>query len=47
VPWLAPADVLAAAGVTQSATYPAPIADHGEARFRALAAYEVVKSASR
>ena len=30
----------AAAGVTLGETYPAPIVDHGEARLRALAAYE-------
>ncbi|HSL94964.1 MAG TPA: FAD-binding domain-containing protein, partial [Thermoleophilia bacterium] len=42
-PWEAPADVLAAAGVRLGETYPAPIVDHGEARSRALAAYEVVK----
>lgn len=46
-PWLAPADVLAAAGVTLGETYPAPIVDHGEARSRALAAYDVVKRAPR
>jgi len=46
-PWLAPADVLAAAGVTLGETYPVPIVDHGEARSRALAAYEVVKGAPR
>jgi len=43
-PWLAPADVLAAAGVTLGETYPRPIVDHGEARSRALAAYDVVKN---
>ena len=46
-PWLAPADVLAAAGVTLGETYPGPIVDHGEARSRALAAYDVVRSAPR
>ncbi len=44
-PWAAPADVLAKAGVRLGETYPAPIVDHGEARSRALAAYEVVKLA--
>ncbi|MEE4276811.1 MAG: FAD-binding domain-containing protein, partial [Thermoleophilia bacterium] len=44
-PWEAPGDVLAAAGVRLGETYPAPIVDHGEARSRALAAYEVVKLA--
>ena len=42
-PWGAPRDALAAAGVRLGETYPAPIVDHGEARSRALAAYEVVK----
>ena len=46
-PWLAPAEVLAQAGVTLGETYPAPIVDHGEARSRALAAYDVVKHAPR
>ena len=46
-PWLAPAEVLAQAGVTLGETYPAPIVDHGEARSRALAAYDVVKNAPR
>jgi len=46
-PWLAPADVLAAAGVTLGETYPPPIVDHGEARSRALAAYDVVRRAAR
>ena len=46
-PWLAPADVLAPAGVTLGETYPAPIVDHGEARSRALAAYDVVRNAPR
>jgi deoxyribodipyrimidine photo-lyase len=44
-PWAAPANVLAEAGVRLGETYPAPIVDHGEARSRALAAYEVVKLA--
>ena len=43
-PWLAPADALAAAGVTLGETYPEPIVDHGEARPRALAAYEAVRA---
>lgn len=37
-PWTAPADRLAACGVTLGATYPAPIVDHAAARKRALAA---------
>jgi len=44
-PWKAPGDVLTAADVSLGETYPAPIVDHGEARDRALAAYEVVKLA--
>ena len=42
-PWLATPDALAAAGVTLGETYPAPIVDHGEARLRALAAYDAVR----
>jgi deoxyribodipyrimidine photo-lyase len=44
-PWEAPADALAAAGVSLGESYPAPIVDHGEARSRALAAYELVRGA--
>jgi deoxyribodipyrimidine photo-lyase len=43
-PWLAPGDALADAGVTLGETYPQPIVDHGEARLRALAAYELVRA---
>jgi deoxyribodipyrimidine photo-lyase len=43
-PWLAPAHDLATAGVRLGETYPEPIVDHGEARARALAAYEAVRS---
>ena len=43
-PWLAPAGVLGAAGVTLGETYPEPIVDHGEARMRALAAYDHVRA---
>lgn len=39
-PWLAPAGVLAEAGVRLSDTYPAPIIDHAIARSRAMMAYE-------
>ena len=42
-PWLAPAEALAAAGVTLGESYPEPAVDHGEARRRALAAYEQVR----
>ena len=43
-PWLAPAGALDAAGVALGETWPAPIVDHGEARLRALAAYEMVRA---
>ncbi len=43
-PWLAPAAALAAAGVALGKTYPEPLLDHGEARARALAAYEAVRA---
>ncbi|MFN3628025.1 MAG: cryptochrome/photolyase family protein [Parvibaculum sp.] len=42
-PWEAPKDVLAKAGIALGKTYPAPIVDHGEARARALAAYEEIR----
>ena len=42
-PWLAPAEALAAAGVTLGESYPEPAVDHGEARRRALAAFEQVR----
>ena len=42
-PWLAPQYGLASAGVVPGEPYPEPIVDHGEARLRALAAYDVVK----
>jgi deoxyribodipyrimidine photo-lyase len=42
-PWEAAPGDRATAGVTLGKTYPAPIVDHGEARLRALAAYEAVK----
>jgi deoxyribodipyrimidine photo-lyase len=42
-PWEATPDARAAAGVTLGESYPAPIVDHGEARLRALAAYEAVR----
>jgi deoxyribodipyrimidine photo-lyase len=35
-PWLAPADVLAAAGVRPGSNYPVPIIDHDLARRRFL-----------
>ena len=42
-PWEAPPDVLADAGVVLGETYPEPLVMHGEARDRALAAYQEVK----
>ncbi|MEO0620383.1 MAG: deoxyribodipyrimidine photo-lyase [Pseudomonadota bacterium] len=44
-PWTADGATLAQAGVTLGETYPKPIVDHGEARKRALAGYDVVKEA--
>ncbi len=44
-PWEAPAHVLAAAGVRLGQSYPLPIVDHGEARGRALAAFEEMRAA--
>ncbi|MFN0219067.1 MAG: cryptochrome/photolyase family protein [Hyphomicrobium sp.] len=46
-PWLAPAEILKAAGVTLGANYPHPIVDHAAARARALGAYEAVKVAAQ
>lgn len=45
-PWDAPDAVLSKAGVTLGKTYPKPIVDHGAARTRALAAYELIKAAA-
>jgi deoxyribodipyrimidine photo-lyase len=42
-PWLATPDELARAGVALGESYPERVVDHGEARLRALAAYEVVR----
>ena len=42
-PWEAPVEALAQAGVKLGETYPRPIVDHGEARDRALAAYQAQK----
>jgi deoxyribodipyrimidine photo-lyase len=39
-PWLAPPDMLRAAGVELGGNYAAPIVDHGAARKRALAAFK-------
>jgi len=43
-PWLAPAEVLAAAGVEVGANYPAPVVDIKESRERALAAFALTKN---
>ncbi len=45
-PWLAPADVLTAAGVELGQTYPRPIVDHASARARALEALATLSSPS-
>ncbi len=45
-PWEAPEMVLRAAGVTLGKTYPAPLVDHGEARARALAAFQSLREAA-
>jgi deoxyribodipyrimidine photo-lyase len=42
-PWNASDEALAAAGVTLGETYPERIVDHGEARRRALEAYDEIK----
>ncbi|MCG8503204.1 MAG: DNA photolyase family protein [Sphingomonadales bacterium] len=46
VPWTAPREVLAEAGILLGETYPRPIVDHAAARARALAAYERIKKAA-
>jgi deoxyribodipyrimidine photo-lyase len=43
-PWLAPAEILAAAGVEIGTDYPAPIVDIKESRERALAAFKLTKN---
>ncbi len=43
-PWLAPAEILAAAGVEIGTDYPAPIIDIKESRERALAAFKMTKN---
>jgi deoxyribodipyrimidine photo-lyase len=45
-PWEAPEDVLRLAGVELGVDYPHPIVDHGEARARALAAFQSLKEAA-
>jgi deoxyribodipyrimidine photo-lyase len=43
-PWLAPAEILSAAGVEIGTDYPAPIIDIKESRERALAAFKLTKN---
>lgn len=43
-PWLAPAEILTAAGVVIGADYPAPIVDIKESREKALAAFKFTKN---
>ncbi len=43
-PWNVPSEILEKAGVELGRTYPHPIVDHKEARARALAAFESLKS---
>lgn len=45
-PWTADRDTLSRAGVVLGKDYPHPIVDHGEARKRALAAFEKIKDAA-
>jgi deoxyribodipyrimidine photo-lyase len=44
-PWTAPAEILAACGVTLGKTYPRPVVDHAMARDRALAAFKTLRAA--
>ena len=43
-PWIAPPEVLKAAGVTLGRDYPAPVVAHDRARARALAAYDEMRA---
>jgi deoxyribodipyrimidine photo-lyase len=43
-PWIAPLEVLGAAGVTLGSNYPQRIVDHGAARSAALAALASLKT---
>jgi deoxyribodipyrimidine photo-lyase len=45
-PWLAPANVLAAAGVRLGETYPRPVIDHATARNEALAAFRQMRESA-
>jgi deoxyribodipyrimidine photo-lyase len=42
-PWLAPDNILEAAGVTMDETYPKPVVDHAGARESALAAFATIR----
>jgi deoxyribodipyrimidine photo-lyase len=42
-PWLAPREVLSAAGVRLGTTYPAPMVDHAVARTKSLEAFQALK----
>ncbi len=42
-PWEAPAEILRESGIELGADYPEPIVDHGEARKKALDAYDQIK----
>lgn len=46
-PWQAPLTVLKSAGVILGQTYPSPIVDHGQARNRALAAFQTIQYDAR
>jgi deoxyribodipyrimidine photo-lyase len=43
-PWQAPADAIAAAGLSLGETYPLPLVDHDLARRRALAAWQEIRN---
>lgn len=45
-PWQAPTDVLRTAGVRLGTDYPRPVVEHAEARRRALAAFERIKTSA-
>jgi deoxyribodipyrimidine photo-lyase len=45
-PWTADRETLSKAGVMLGRDYPEPIVDHGEARKKALAAFEKIKDAA-
>ena len=42
-PWTAPDEMLRKAGIVLGKTYPLPLVDHGDARAKALAAFEQIK----